>query len=79
MFSENINSGEKWEEVYYRAVLEVDRQKMPERIVVARQAIEGRLQGLIGDPDHHAERHQIEDALRALAVLEREAQAWPQL
>ena len=67
---------DKWEPVYHRAVLEVDRQKMPERIVVARLAISNRLQGLHGNPDHHGERQQIEDALRALAVLEAEVRNW---
>ena len=43
---------ENWEAAYHRAVLEVDRQRMPERIVAARQAITDRLQGLYGDPDH---------------------------
>ena len=67
---------EKWEATYHRAVLEVDRQRMPERIVAARQAISNRLQDLNGDPDHHGERQQIEDALKALAVLEDEARTW---
>ena len=44
---------ENWEAAYHRAVLEVDRQKMLERIVAARQAISDRLQGLYGDPDHY--------------------------
>lgn len=76
MFSENTNRGEKWQEIYHRAVLEVDCQKMPERIVAARRAIGERLRSLVGDPDHHAERHQVEDALRALAVLEGEVRNW---
>ena len=67
---------EKWETAYHSAVLEVDRQKMPERIIAARQAITDRLRGLYGDPDHHGERQQIEDALKALAVLEAEAEKW---
>ena len=75
MFSEHT-SGEKWEGAYHRAVLEVDRQIMPERIAAARQAIGERLRELTGDPDHHAERQQVEDALRALAVLEAEAGSW---
>jgi hypothetical protein len=37
---------ESWEAAYHRAVLEVDRQKMLERILAARQAISYRLQGL---------------------------------
>ncbi len=44
---------EKWEATYHRAVLEVDRQRMPERIVAARQAMSNRLQDLNGDPDDH--------------------------
>jgi hypothetical protein len=76
MFSENMNRSEKWEAVYHRAVLEADRHKMPERIVAARRAIGERLQGLAGNPNHHAERQQVEDALRALAVLEGEAKHW---
>jgi hypothetical protein len=74
-----MNRGEGWEAVYHRAVLEVDRQKVLEHIVAARQAIGERLQGLTENPNHRAERQQIEDALRASAVLEREAQTWPQL
>ena len=69
-------SNKNWETAYHRAVLEVDREKLPERIVAARQAISNRLQGLYGNPDHHAEREQIEDALRALAVLEAEIRNW---
>ena len=53
-----------------------DRQLAIFRIVAARQAISNRLQGLYGNPDHHAEREQIEDALRALAVLEAEIRNW---
>jgi hypothetical protein len=67
---------ESWEAAYHRAVLEVDRQKMLERILAARQAISYRLQGLYGDPNHRGERQQIEDALRAFAVLEAEAEKW---
>jgi hypothetical protein len=76
MFSEDTHRDEKWQEVYHRAVLEVDYQKMPERIVAARRAIGERLRGLVGDPNHHAERHQVEDALRALAILEAETKHW---
>ena len=67
---------ENWEASYHRTVLEVDRQRMPERIVAARQAIADRLQGLYRNPDHHGERQKIEDALRALAVLETEVRNW---
>ena len=66
----------RWEELYLRTILEVNAHKMPERITATRQAISGRLHDLEHDSDHHAERQQIEDALRALAVLECETERW---
>ena len=62
-----------------QTIMEANGQKMPERITATRQAISGRLHDLEHDSDHHAERHQIEDALRALAVLEVESQQWAEL
>jgi hypothetical protein len=44
-----------------------------------RQAISGRLHDLEDDSDHHAERQQIENALRALSVLELETQQWTEI
>jgi hypothetical protein len=72
MLAEN----KKWEQLYEQAVMEGDSQKMPERIAATRQAITGRLRDLEHDSDHHAERHQIENALRALSMLEGEVQYW---
>ena len=60
--------GNNWEELYRQAVLELDFQK----IVATRDAIAGRLRDLENNSDHHSERHRIEDALHALAVLERD-------
>jgi hypothetical protein len=54
----------------------VNGQKMPERITATRQAIAGRLRDLEHDSDHHGERHQIENALKALSELEAEVKAW---
>ena len=76
MFSGNTNRSEKCQEVYHRAVLEVDGKKMPARIVAARRAIGERLRGLVGTPNHHAERQQGANALWALAVLEGESKHW---
>jgi len=67
---------DSWQERYMQTILEVSGQKMPERITATRQAIAGRLRDLEHDSDHHAERHQIENALRALSVLEDEVQHW---
>jgi hypothetical protein len=66
MFAENSS----WEDRYMQTVLEVDGQKMPERITVTREAISRRLHDIEHNSDHHAERLQIENALRALSVLE---------
>ena len=66
-----------WEVAYLRAALEVDSQKIPERIVAAREAVAGRLLDLEGNPDHHAERHEMESALAVLTCLEDEVKIWP--
>jgi hypothetical protein len=66
-----------WVESYLRAALEVDGQKMPWRIVSAREAVAERLKDLKGNSDHHAERHEMESALAALAGLEDEVKIWP--
>ncbi len=73
--SPNINK--PWVEEYLRAALEVDGQKMPERIVAAREAVVGRLKDLEGNSDHHAERHEMQTALDALTNLEDETRIWP--
>jgi len=72
MLAEN----KKWEQLYEQAVMEGDSEKIPERIVATREAIAGRLRDLEHDSDHHSERRRIEDALYALAVLEREMKEW---
>ena len=61
-----------WFEVYKAAVLELDLQKLPGRIVAAKEAVQLRLKEIQGDTDHHAERQEIEDALSSLRILERE-------
>jgi len=67
----------EWKEAYIRAALEVDVQKMPDRIVAARDAVAGRLKDLEGNSDHHAERHEMQTALAALTCLELETRLWP--
>jgi len=72
MFAENTD----WKERYMQTILEVNGQKMPERISATRRAIARRLRDLEHDSDHHAERHEIESALRALSMLEDEVKQW---
>ena len=67
----------KWVESYLRAILEVDGQKIPERIITAREAIAVRLKDLKGSSDHHAERHEMQSALATLTRLENEASICP--
>ena len=66
-----------WVESYLRAALEVDGQKMPWRIVTAREAIAVRLKDLQGNSDHHAERHEMQSALDTLTRLENEVSLCP--
>jgi hypothetical protein len=69
-------SSESWEEKYLQTILEVNGQKMQERIAATRQAIAGRLQDIEHDSDHHGKRHRIENALTALSQLEVETRQW---
>ena len=66
----------RWEDWYMQTILEVNGQKMPQRINATRQAIAGRLHDLEHDSDHHAERQEIEKALRALSMLAFDVQDW---
>jgi len=66
-----------WVESYLRATLEVDGQKIPWRIVTAREAIAVRLEELKGNSDHHAERHEMQSALDTLTRLENEVSLCP--
>jgi hypothetical protein len=71
-----LERSESWEDRYFQTILEVNGQKMPERIARTRAAIAGRLRDLEHDSDHHSERHQIEKALHALETLEVETKNW---
>ena len=66
-----------WVQAYLRAALEVDGQKMPGRIVAAREAVAARLKDLEGNSNHHAERHEMQSALDVLTCLEEETRIWP--
>jgi hypothetical protein len=72
-----LTENERWEELYVQTALEVDVQKMQERIAATRRAIAGRLRDLEYDSNHHDERRTIKHALDVLSQLEIETQAWP--
>ena len=67
---------QNWEGAYLDAALEVHAQAMPERVRSARDAIAGRLKKLEGSSNHHAERRQMESALRCLTALEEDVRRW---
>ena len=66
-----------WQHEYQAAVVELDRQKLPERVAAAEAAIFKRLQQLSQDSDSNAERQVIEDALHGLRVLKRDELKYP--
>jgi hypothetical protein len=66
-----------WQHEYQAAVVELDRQKLPERVVAAEAAIFKRLQQLSQDSDSNAERQVIEDALHSIRVLKRDELKYP--
>ena len=60
-----------WFDLYASAVLEVEPERLVERVDAAEAAIHGRLRDLQYDSDHHEERQLMEDAQRTLAFLPR--------
>ena len=57
--------------------VELDREKLPQRVAAAETAIFNRLQAISQSSDHRAEHQAIEDALAALRVLKRENLGFP--
>ena len=65
-----------WEEAYIQAALEVDKSKMTERLLAARQAIRERLQELPHSDEHRLEIKRMEITMKNLNALETESQNW---
>ena len=61
----------EWQNEYQAALVELDREKLPERVAAAETSIYKRLQAISQSVDHRAEYQAIEDALGALHVLKR--------
>ena len=61
----------EWRELYQRALLELDIEKLRELIVAAEKAISDCLRTIGEDSNHQAERQDIADALSSLRVLKR--------
>ncbi len=59
----------QWQNEYKTALLEVDREKLAERVEAAETAIFQRLQQISQNSVHQAERQAIEDAVAGLRIL----------
>jgi hypothetical protein len=66
-----------WQHDYQAALLELDPEKLPQRVEAAETAIFKRLQTISQGSDTRAERQAIEDALASLRVLKQEKLAFP--
>ena len=66
-----------WQFAYQAALLEVDPQKLLERVKSAEAAIFLRQQALVHSSDGHAERQAFEDAMRAIRFLQTEKLGYP--
>ncbi len=67
-----------WQNEYQAALVELDPEKLSERVAAAETSIiYKRLQQISQNSDHHIERLVIEDALAGLRVLKREELGFP--
>lgn len=67
----------EWQPELLAASVELDREKLFERVKVAEAAIFNRQQAISQSADHLAERQSIEDALANLRVLKRDCLGYP--
>jgi hypothetical protein len=61
----------EWQKEFQAAILELNREKLADRVVMAERAISKRLQALSQSSDSAGERQAIEDALSSLRLLKR--------
>ena len=66
-----------WQNEYQAALVELDREKLPERVAAAETLIYMRLQQISRGSDDQAERQAIEDALAGLRFLKRDSLGFP--
>jgi hypothetical protein len=67
----------EWQNEFQAAILELDREKLEERVMAAETAIFKRLQAIAQSSDHSSEREAIEDALSSLRTLKRNELRFP--
>ena len=66
----------EWQKLCQDALVELDKNKLPERVAAAEAAIVSRLQAMEAGDDSPKERQAIADALANLRVLKRESIAY---
>jgi hypothetical protein len=62
----------QWQKPFQEALLELDKDKLPKRVSVAETAILDRLHSMSQEPNNHAERQALADALSGLRILKKE-------
>jgi hypothetical protein len=62
----------EWQQPFQEALLELNRQRLKERVAVAEKAIVRRLQSISLEQASEAERVALADALSSLRVLKKE-------
>jgi hypothetical protein len=67
----------EWQKPYEEALLEVDREKLKQKLLKAEAAIFQRLQQLTNSSDSHAERQAIDDAISSIKVLKTQQLDYP--
>ena len=67
----------EWQHEYLAALVELDAKTLFERVTAAETAIFNRLQSISHNPDSHAERQAIEEALASIRVLKRDNLGFP--
>jgi hypothetical protein len=67
----NESESQPWYQLYTSAVVELDPERLIERVNATEAAIHSRLRDLQHDSDHHEERQLMEDAHRTLDFLRR--------
>jgi hypothetical protein len=77
---DNLSSdrnGVEWKSVLQEALIEINPDKLREKVAEAEVAIFQRLQALGQSPDSAEERHTLQDASNALLALKREVLKFP--
>jgi hypothetical protein len=67
----------EWQEPLREALLELDKNKLKQRVAAAETAIFNKLQAISRSTDDQAERQAIDDALQTLRVLKRDNLGFP--